>query len=178
MCKDIKQPGDSSINTNRNNMNRSRIIHNKIAFTFAITMKCFWTVYADLISNQHDDNVGLRVVSQLFEPTLHILKSNMFWYIINKKCTNRTSASDGISNEPQARKRKRLMTSGRTRRVVTNKDRVTNTDRHNTQLWLYFTCSMHLWWLGSVLDRPYPIFVLYPDWKVSKKSMALVHKTM
>mmetsp|Transcript_717 Transcript_717/g.991 ORF Transcript_717/g.991 Transcript_717/m.991 type:complete len:227 (-) Transcript_717:135-815(-) len=48
-----------------------------------------------LISNQHDHNVRLGVISQFLQPTLNILKSGMFANIINEEGSNGSTVVSG-----------------------------------------------------------------------------------
>lgn len=44
-----------------------------------------------LVSHQHDDNVGVRMVSQLFQPALNILVGLMLADIVHQKRADRTA---------------------------------------------------------------------------------------
>ncbi|KVH94638.1 hypothetical protein Ccrd_003276 [Cynara cardunculus var. scolymus] len=48
-------------------------------------------VQVRLVSNHHDDNIGVCVVSQLTQPPLDIVEGLPFGYIIYEKGPNRTS---------------------------------------------------------------------------------------
>lgn len=46
-----------------------------------------------LVSNEHDDDVGLGMVAQLLEPPLHVLECDLLGDVVHQQRTHRTSVS-------------------------------------------------------------------------------------
>ena len=46
-----------------------------------------------LVSNEHDDDVGLGVVAQLLEPPLHVLECDLLGDVVHQQRAHRTSVS-------------------------------------------------------------------------------------
>jgi hypothetical protein len=76
-----------------------------------LTRKCLCFVGGDrsqvlqiaLVSNQHDDNVLVGVVSQFLEPPSNILISRVLGNVVNQKGTNSSSVVCGCDLEYQVR---------------------------------------------------------------------------
>lgn len=75
---------------------KSRCLNERKAFLLSITLSilsCNRTEMFQIgfVSNQHDDNVSISVISQFLKPSADIVECNWFGHIVDKKSTKSTA---------------------------------------------------------------------------------------